>query len=95
MKFIIQCRNTFVHYIIGIYLRILKSAFLLFILDEKGEKASEKDEKVQTNIQEDVKHGQTSTKYLFTKYKPDVDSHGTHVHFTLRLKREKINLLSL
>ena len=54
----------------------------IFALD--GEKTKEKDEDMQTNIQEHVEHGQTSTKYLFTKYKPDVDSHGTHAYFTLR-----------
>ena len=54
------------------------TALALFVL-ETGEKTKEKDGKVQTNIQEDVEYGQTSTKYLFTKYKPDVDSHGTHV----------------
>ena len=35
---------------------------------------------MQTNIQEVVEHGQTSAEYLFTKYKPDVDSHGTHIN---------------
>ena len=59
------------------------TVFVLFVLEE-GEKTKEKDEDVQTNIQEDVEHGQTSTKYLFTKYKPDVDSHGKHAYFTLR-----------
>ena len=54
-------------------------------LDEKeGEKTSGKDEYVQTNIQEDVEHEQTSTKYLFHKHKPDVDPHGTHAYFALR-----------
>ena len=54
----------------------------IFVLE--GEKTKEKDEDMQTNIQENVEHGQTSTKYLFTKYKPDVDSHGTHVYFTFK-----------
>ena len=59
------------------------TALALFVL-ETGGKTKEKDGKVQTNIQEDVEYGQTSTKYLFTKCKPDVDSHGTHAYFTLR-----------
>ena len=54
----------------------------IFVLE--GEKTKEKDEDMQTNIQENVEHGQTSTKYLFTKYKPDVDSHGTYVYFTFK-----------
>ena len=59
------------------------TVFVLFVLEER-EKTTGKDEDVQTNIQEDAEHGQTSTKYLFTKYKPDVDSHGTHVYFTFK-----------
>ena len=54
----------------------------IFVLE--GEKTKEKDEGMQTNIQENVEHGQTSTKYLFTKYKPDVDSHGMQVYFTFK-----------
>ena len=57
---------------------------LVFFVLEEGEKASEKDENVQITIQEDEEHGQTSTKYLFTKYKPDVDSHGMQVYFTFK-----------
>ena len=60
-----------------------KTVLVFFVLEE-GEKASEKDENVQTTIQEDEEHEQTSTKYLFTKYKPDVDSHGMHVYFTFK-----------
>ena len=56
---------------------IFTTVFVLFVLEE-GEKTKKKDEDVQTNIQ-GVGHGQTSTKYLFTKYKPDVDTHGMHV----------------
>ena len=59
---------------------IFTTVFVLFVLEE-GEKTKKKDEDVQTNIQ-DVEQGQTRTKYLVTKYKPDVDSHGMHVYFT-------------
>ena len=59
------------------------TVFVLFVLEE-GVKTTGKDKDVQTNIQEDLEHGQTSTKYLFNKYKPDVDSHGTHAYFTLK-----------
>ena len=57
------------------------TALALFVLEE-GEKTKEEDGNVQTNIQ--MERGQTSSKYLFTKYKPDVGSHGTHVFFTFK-----------
>ena len=60
-----------------------KTVLVFFVLEER-EKASEKDENVQTTIQKDEEHEQTSTKYLFTKYKPDVDSHGMQVYFTFK-----------
>ena len=59
------------------------AVFVLFVLEE-GEKTKEENGNLQTNIQMDVEHGQTSSKYLFTKYKPDVGSHGTHVYFTFK-----------
>ena len=57
---------------------------LVFFVLEEGEKTKDKDGNLQTHIEEDVEHGQTSTKYLFTKYKPDVDSHGMQVYFTFK-----------
>ena len=64
-------------YILCVNLHNLTSFVLVVLEEDEVDKVVGKDENVQTNI-----HMQMTTKYLFSEYKPDMDSDGTNAYFT-------------